>query len=547
MNQMEPNGANAETEVRFSETVRLWEVIFLVALSISLLIAAVWQSHKEYFGNDELITTILVSNPSFSEMWNAIRRGGELNPPLLFVTEWLVARIFGSGELAMRAIGGLSVMLAAWLLYFTVRPMTGRVVAAAAIAMVMGLSRDVFYYAHEARYYGLLFALVTAGLYLFVRLSADRPLVRRDYILVFLVHLALVYLHLYGVLYSGVLFALMAVVDLIVRRRLRWRLLGAVVAAWVCFGAWIPAMVQQLKSVSKGVYEPDNLRALGFFLEEIELGIPFALVLLFIAVLGFLAMLTTHPRRAVGEAASIFAPVGWAALLIGALGLMSVPVCTWAASLVLRPAPYTHRYIFPCTAAWAVIVALALTATMRLAIGKPLFKYRLSPWIWVVAWMGMVIFCLGYQPLRAKKNPPRPAVPFEDPDFGYSDLPIVFENSWYFIQRVVYAKGRRYMLVIDKDAGDADPFWYTANMERFFRHWYPRYWNAEIAYYKDLPDTAEGFIAVDDDYTKTFDWLFAHHPDLKPRLLGTRKSPHTLYGEERIWHVQKTVATEATP
>ena len=77
---------------------------------------------------------------------------------------------------------------------------------------------------------------------------------------------------------------------------------------------------------------------------------------------------------------------------------------------------------------------------------------------------------------------------------------------------------------------------------RYFDHYYPRYQRMHILHYDDLPDT---FLAVDDDMTKTFEWLFEHKPDLKTRLLGTRKSELEYFGMERVFLVQRSRSQKA--
>src|SRR5882672_5203235 len=189
-------------ERRFEGPLQAWEIIFLIAFAAGILVAAAWQSSKSYFNNDELLTAVLVANPSFSEMWNTIRHGGELNPPLFFVIEWLVAHTWGTSELALRSISAVSVALAGGVLFFTVRPLTGPRVAALAVALVMGLSRQVFGFSFSARYYGPLLLLVSLAAFLAMRLNEARPARRRDYVLIFLTHCAMAYLHLYGLVYS---------------------------------------------------------------------------------------------------------------------------------------------------------------------------------------------------------------------------------------------------------------------------------------------------------------------------------------------------------
>jgi hypothetical protein len=523
---------------RFEGPIRAWEAVFLLAFTAGILVTFVWKSNKAYFNFDELVTAVLVSNPSFSEMWNMIRRGGEVNPPLFFVLEWVVAHTAGTSELALRAVSGVSVALAGWVLFFTARPLTGPRVAALAVALVIGLSREVFSFLSMARYYGLLLLLVSLAAFLALRFTSERPAKRRDCILVFLVHTSLVFLHLYGLVYSGVVLAAMLVWDWL-RGTRRWALYGSVLAAWATFGAWIPSMRQQLKAVSGGVFTAPGYLDIGFFLEQIGLETPMALVFLLVAALGALALISSRPGPLAEEANSSSNPLGWMALALIALGLMSVPIASWTASHVLHPPPYQPRYSFPCIAAWVFMIALVLLAVHRLPGAGAALKGKVPPQLGTLAWLVVLAFCIVFQPMRAHKCPSLPATPFVDADFGYTNLPIVFENNWPFFERVFYGHGRQYVLVVDHEAAEADPGWYTKSMERGFKI-YDHYNKAVVSYYDELPDWPDGFLAVDDDYTKTFEWLFAHRPELKVRLLGTRKAAQAVFGEERIYLVQKT-------
>ena len=167
--------ASVGAKQRLGESMKLWEMFFLLAFAAGILVAAFWQSGKLYFNNDELLTAVLVSNPHFSEMWRVIKHGGELNPPLFFVLEWFVAQIFGTSELALRSISAGSVALAGGVLFFLVRSWTGPRIAALAVALVLGLSREVFFFASQARYYGLLLLLVSLAAFLSLRSDEDRP------------------------------------------------------------------------------------------------------------------------------------------------------------------------------------------------------------------------------------------------------------------------------------------------------------------------------------------------------------------------------------
>jgi hypothetical protein len=262
-------------------------------------------------------------------------------------------------------------------------------------------------------------------------------------------------------------------------------------------------------------------------------------------VIGLFAALSLIAKRsrAVDEANSIAAQHSWTALALAALALMAVPIGTWTASHVITPPPYRIRYVFPCTAAWVFITALALIALHRLPAEASGRRWGIPSWCCDLVLIGVVGFCLGFQDLRAYKNAERAPMPYVDDDYGYKDLPMVFENSWPFVHRAVYSNGQRqYVMVIDHDAAEADPGWYTKNMEREFKNFAPRYGKAVVSYYDNLPNWPDGFLAVDDDYTKTWEWIFAHHPELKPQLLGTRMSDPDVFGQQRTYLVRKANA-----
>ena len=184
-----------------------------------------------------------------------------------------------------------------------------------------------------------------------------------------------------------------------------------------------------------------------------------------------------------------------------------------------------------------VLVALLLAALHRVPRTNPPLAVAVPPQAWSFAWLAVVAFCTFFQPLRAWKNSPAAPAAFVDEDFGYKNLPIVFEDMYYYLPRAVYGQGRQYLMVTDEDAAKADPGWYTKCMDRYFRAYYPCYGKVHVVHSTDLPNE---FLAVDNDYAKTFEWIFQHRPDFQIRLLGTRKLDIEEQGEQRIFLVRKT-------
>jgi hypothetical protein len=472
-------------------------------------------------------------------MIDTLRHGGELNPPLYFTIEWLFGRLWGTGDWSLRVLSAICVSLGSCVLFFTIRPLSGPRLAALALALVLGLSRGVFVFVMQARYYGVLFLLVAVATFYAVRLQSKSRLKWHDYALVFLTHSCMIYVHLYGLLYSGMILAAMMAADWLWAKP-RWGLYGSVVAAWAAFAAWLPFTLTQLKSVSAGAWTPPHYHTVGYIIEQMALDAPLGLIFLFLALLTLIALIVVKPCAGTQELEACSAPRAWSALLMLAVALMTFPIVAWLGSFRIVGF-FMPRYVFPCTTALVVLAALMLTALHSIPKVQPPLRLAVSARTWSIASFFVLAFCLLFQPVRAWKNAPRSDTPFADSDFGYKNLPIVFEDMYYYLPRAVYGSGRQYLMVTDEEAAKADPGWFTKCMDRYFRAYYPSYGKVHVVHSADLPNE---FLAVDDDYAKTFEWIFQHRPDFQIRLLGTRKLDIEEQGQERVFLVRRTASHE---
>ena len=529
----------APIEVRreglYRRNLGAWEVVLLSAFTLAMLGTAWVQSRKSFFVSDELYTAVLVSNPHFTAMLKSIRQCADGNPPLFLTLEWMVARVFGMSEFALRAIPALSVTLAGWVVFFTVRPLTGPRVAGLAMILIFGLSRDVFAQMWNARCYGSFLLMVSVAVYLAMKLGRAPKIRARDCWAVFLTHCALVYLHVYGLFFSGVLLVGMAVVGWI-RGRIQWRLLACIVGAWAAFILWVPSMLIQIRAVRGGTYTPRF--PLGLFVDHLAFQTPLAVVLLLVGLLLVASLLSPRPGFAIEEAGQCSAPCDWSALALIAALLLAVPVATWMASNVMKPL-YIQRYVFPGVDALAFLLAIALVGLFKLRPPVLAAKHPLPQWTVEITWTLVLGFCLLFQPLRAWKNPGRPATPFVDNDFGHPNLPLVFEDSNDWLVRAYYGGRRDYYLLTDHEAAEADPGYFTKLMDRTFQSWHPFYQTARVVTLDELPEFPDGFLAVDDDLAKTYEWLFQHRSNLEVRLLGTWPSEESVYGQKRVYLVKR--------
>lgn len=502
--------------------LRAWEIGFLILL-VAGLFAAFWiKSRKEYLGHDEFITAVLVANPSLPEMLDTIRNGGETNPPLYFILEWVVARGFGTGEEALRALSAICMALAAVVVFLTLRRVVGGLSAALAVGFVFGLSWQVSCYMGWARYYGVFVLLAAVLAFLFLRITTADTVRWRDVGLVFLVHAALVFLHLFGALFSGMFLVTLVAVDWL-RGRWSWRLIGAVVGAWaVFFLLWGTALPKQFAVTSSGSWTPRI--NLGMFLDELAMQIPLAVVLLLSAALAAVTALA----RPAGEKPPAARPGSLPLLALG-LAWMVVPVLMWGVSQIRHPI-YMQRYVAPCVVALALILAVSLWAAQQLPRPEFGLPGRVPGWLPGLMSTGIIVFCLTFQPWRAMKGPPRADRAFTDVDFGHANVPIVFEDSMDFLPRAYYGKGREYLLLIDHEAAEASDGYFTKQMERLFNPFRAHYPGFKVRHAAELPVGAEGFLVVNSPQATTFDWILTNRPGFTAERLGTWPD-----GQEVLW------------
>jgi hypothetical protein len=508
--QTDPSDQAIEATAHRLWPFRLWEFVYLLALVVSLLAAFIIKSNKWYMSHDDLCTTTLISNPRFGEMIETIGNGGEVNPPLLFVIGWLVARVFGTGDIPMRGLAAVPLAFGAVVVFFALRRTVGPRPAALATALVFGLSRAVFDFMQNARYYGFFILFAAFAALLFVKITAGKQFNRRDLVFIFLAHTAMIWLHLFGLFFSGMWLVALIVVDWFQRQR-RWSLYGAVIAAWGTFALWLPALRRQLQVTRDGTWTPRI--PFGLFIDEPSMQTPLATVLLLLAAIAVVILngkCSSETERKTGSVKNLLP------LLVLGLAWMAVLVGAWAGSYVIKPF-YLQRYVAPCVIALTFLLAVMVWLIERLP-GD--INSRLPTWLQKLTWCAITIGCLLFQPLRALQDA-RQLAPFVNLDFGHPNLPMVFEDSMDYLPRAHYGRGREYVMLIGREAAEADSGYFTKLEERLFSKFRPHYADKiRVLYFEELPAWPDGFLVVDVERAKTWDWVAEHKPGLKIELLG---------------------------
>ncbi len=143
----------------------LWPLVALTVLAAALRLSTLG---LQSFWYDEAFTPVHVLHPS---LWATLRSvvHSENTPPLWYVIAWADARVFGTGELALRwpsALAGIATVPLAWTIG---RELTGRRATAIAAAALVAVSPLLVWYSQEARAYELFVLTGAVAMLCFLR------------------------------------------------------------------------------------------------------------------------------------------------------------------------------------------------------------------------------------------------------------------------------------------------------------------------------------------------------------------------------------------
>jgi uncharacterized membrane protein len=231
----QPRAESARQPVRWSRA----DVVVLSLTVVSLSVCCVLASAKRYLWYDEVISFTLVSDPSLSHMIGSVAAGSEGAPPLYHILLWLWIRLAGRSELALRIPSCAAMIAALILVWITLRQRyTWRATAFGAL-LAFAMSPLVLYHVAEARYYGVLTALVALAAYLFARAIESDRISWGLFAAIAATHTALVYTHVYGGIYSAAILSAWIFADSCAHRW-RPRAYAAIIMAWILFIPWLP-------------------------------------------------------------------------------------------------------------------------------------------------------------------------------------------------------------------------------------------------------------------------------------------------------------------
>ncbi len=387
----------------------------ILYLAVTCLVAA----HRPLW-NDELYTLYIARLPAMSDVWDALSTGAEQLPPFFYVLTRASVALFGAHELSLR----LPEILGFWVMGLCLfRFVSERIPAPyACLAMLFPLVTGAYYYASEARPYGLVLGFSGLGL-LSWQAATDRD-GRRLWLVGLAVSLAAAVSSHYHAIFVLVPLAFAEAVRSLTLRRLDlpvWAALGLGVAPLLGF---LP-LIERAMGYSTTFWSKARWTSIPEF--YYFLLAPAVLPLMALLVLAAAYPMTRHSPRPDPRGAPGPRPHE----MVAVLGFMAIPAIAVAFSMWVTGA-YTDRYALPAVIGCSVIVAVAAHRSLR---DRPAAAVILT-----LSVCGFFL-SLGVKSLTglvAVREANTRSVEFLRSD-GMTDLPIAVSDQHAFISLAHYA------------------------------------------------------------------------------------------------------------
>lgn len=434
-----PDGSPLES--RASLTLQDWFGIALGA--IAMIASSLILSHRNpFFGYDELATWTLVTDRSATHMVAAIAHGAENNPPLyeLLLRGWVA--VFGAGVISMRLTAALAVSAALFVMWVLLRKVYSTGATAVGIAVVFFGAQTLFEQLAQARFYGMFVLSVALALLVGYRAASADRITWRMIVATFVIHLIVVFTHTFGGFYSAAILAALAVVD-VMRHRVRALLYASIVASWVLFFFWVPAMLQQskLNEPRSWIVYPGR-GDLFELLQQQAIWLPLAAVVV-------VAVAVLARRDDVTDAAGSRPLPARGALAMVSLGtaVIAVVPAIFVLSRIVVPV-FIDRYLLPSVLGWAIVTAHLVDSVLTTVSRAKSSGTRERG-----AAAALALFYLAlsaYPVLSARAKPPYPRPELELPA-SVASVPVVVPSGTEFWQLKHYSKldHRRFRFVLD--------------------------------------------------------------------------------------------------
>ncbi len=403
-----------------------WLLVTLIFAEVYLAITILHALRRFWY--DELFTYYMTQLPSMSKVWSALMDGADLNPPLFYVVTRAFQKLFGNTELATRLPAILGFLLLLLCIFHFVSRYGSRLAGLA--AMTLPLITGAYYYASEARAYGMVlgFAGVAAVCWQAAARNERRGVALPG--LAAALGCALMS-HCYALLVL-IPFGLAETVRIIVRRKLDWPMLAALAAPYPLVLVYLPLLgAARTDSYDNPFFRPEWASIADCYVKL------FGAALVPLILAGIVLALTRdhgRPSLALQNDANPI-PVHELAL---ALGFSLVPVFAVLLAMTVTRI-FEFRYGLASTLGVSILVGvLVARPTYRRNQGAAAI-FLLFAGIFVVtsaAWLvGLSGFSFAPKPLREASEPP---LRLSDLSAG---VPIVIADPILFLEFDHYETG----------------------------------------------------------------------------------------------------------
>jgi hypothetical protein len=363
------------------------KLLFLVLFSAAYFGATCYRASRKLFWFDEIFTVYLSNLPDLRSLWQALTHGVDFNPPLLYIFTRFSEGLLGHGHLGARfpEICGFWIFCVCLFRFVSFRTDA----LGGFIAMMVPLITTAYWYAYEARSYGIVLGF--CGLALVCWQAAGERTTRRWWLLAGLG--AALFCALSTHSYAVLLFVPFVIGELtrtLVRKRADWKLWLAILLPGSAVLLSLP-LLHQAQSILTGQF---SASVTGIFRAYQFLFAPAANV--WAAILVFFCIGETPGTERYAPPREAGAPIGRAAQgphalrtyeLAASLAFLAMPFFCFFAARVTH-SPVLHRYSLSVVIGLAcllgaacrkrVLVSLAVLLVLSAQITLELWGFRVS-------------------------------------------------------------------------------------------------------------------------------------------------------------------------
>lgn len=331
------------------------KVLPLSFVSMLYLIVAGLISSRKQLENDELFTLNIARLPSLGEVWAVLLTGAEQLPPFFYVITRVSLSLFGENPVALR----LPAILGVWLMGLCLFAFVSKRSTAlhGVTAMLIPLTTGAYYYAFEARPYGLVLGFSGLGLICWQSLADGK--FRAILLTGFALSLAAaISCHYYAVLVL-LPFAFGEVARSFARRRPDYSVWAAMVASLTPLLFFLP-LIRSAKSYSTAFWATPSWGDIHGFYYYMLMSTAVPITMILILTVCYTAFISDRESDIdITINSGLFRYE-----YVAAIGFLSIPVAAVAMAVFITRA-FTYRYALPAILGFGILLPFALSYLIR--------------------------------------------------------------------------------------------------------------------------------------------------------------------------------------